>query len=142
MDLEADEFRMAAAQRQAHAAAMTNEDNPRSMRDANSSTWSTDGQPGSSGRIVDYRMNIDWDEELARLYNARYKADHFTWTHVCNGECSRWRFTIQDEVATCGRCNDVAIYKYPTFNSSWRIVSKWWFNTPCHQWYYFCTVCK
>ena len=85
MDLHADEVRMAAVRRQAHAIAVTNEASRRRMRDADPSNWSTDSQPGSSVRIVDCQMNIDLDDELAHFYYFRYKADHFTWTHVCWG---------------------------------------------------------
>ena len=88
-----------------------------------------------------------WDE--ARERHSRrwsgldYKGSHFTWTHKCYGSrnCS-WSTVSQNEISCCGRCFSQCIGKYPTFNSSWRTVSQWYFTGPCDRWYFFCTRCK
>ena len=86
-----------------------------------------------------------WDEarERDRWSGLDYKAQHFTWTHKCVGrdDCS-WSTVSQHEVSYCGRCLSQWIRKYPTFNSTWRTTSSWYFNSPCDKRYFFCTRCK
>ena len=86
-----------------------------------------------------------WDEarERDRWCGLDYKAQHFTWTHKCFGRrnCS-WSTVSQNEISYCGRCLSQWIRKYPTFNSTWRTISNWYFTSPCDRWYFFCTRCK
>ena len=86
-----------------------------------------------------------WDEarERDRWAGLDYKAAHFTWTHKCYGRRNcNWSIVFQNEISYCGRCFSQWIRKYPTFNSSWRTVSQWYFTAPCDRWYFFCTRCK
>ena len=86
-----------------------------------------------------------WDEsrDRDRWAGLDYKAAHFTWTHKCYGRrnCT-WSSVSQEEISNCGRCFSQWIKKYPTFNSSWRTVSQWYFTSPCDRWYFFSTRCK
>ena len=86
-----------------------------------------------------------WDEarERDRWSGLDYKAQHFTWTHKCYGRSNcKWFTVSQNEITYCGRCFSQWIRKYPTFNSSWRTISNYYFTTPCYEWYRFCTHCK
>ena len=83
-----------------------------------------------------------WDEarERDRWSGLDYKAQHFTWTHKCFGRKNcNWSTVSQNEISYCGRCCSEWIRKYPTFNSTWRTISNWYFTSPCDRWYFFCT---
>ena len=130
------------------------------------SNWSTNAAVGGPGvnqggvlpsryvprnweyRKWEYVFNLldeTWDEarERDRWAGLDYKAAHFTWTHKCyvRRNCN-WSSVSQEEISYCGRCFSQWIKKYPTFNSSWRTVSQWYFTSPCDRWYFFCTRCK
>ena len=107
------------------------------------SNWSTNAVVGRPGWNWEYVQ--PWDEavEHDRWSGLEYRADHFTWTHKCDDRIfCRLSFVSQHEIQRCGKCSSRSISKYPTFNSSWMIVSQWYFTTPCDRWFFFCTRCR
>ena len=87
------------------------------------SNWSTNAVVGRPGWNWEYVQ--PWDEavEHYRWSGLEYRADHFMWTHKCDGRIiCRWSFVSQHEIQRCGKCSSRSISKYPTFNSSWRTV--------------------
>ena len=107
------------------------------------SNWSTNAECPPHGNARVYELNPRQDvHESTRWSGFDCKADHFTWTHRCDERTCSWSFVAQHDVHSCQACNSRWLSKYPTFNSSWKLVSQWYFTTPCDLWYRFCTQCK
>ena len=47
----------------------------------------------------------------------------------------------QYEKTYCHKCNSTAVFKYPTFNSTWREISEWYMTSDFNHWFYYCTIC-